>query len=122
MPSEEGNRYDQVGVGREVVGDLSAFPMRNPVAARHPEAFGPEVSSNGRNLGFGGPPLVDRFIEPPEPFRLALPPDATSTLYVEALPSDCTKREVARILLSAISTCKTKIFIILVLIIKCINL
>lgn len=29
--------------------------------------------------------------------RLPLPPDATSTLYVEGLPSDCKKREVAHI-------------------------
>lgn len=28
-----------------------------------------------------------------------LPPDATNTLYVEGLPSNCTRREVARILL-----------------------
>ncbi|KAF2299347.1 hypothetical protein GH714_031650 [Hevea brasiliensis] len=27
-----------------------------------------------------------------------LPPDATSTLFVEGLPSDCTRREVSRIL------------------------
>lgn len=29
-----------------------------------------------------------------------LPPDATNTLFVEGLPSNCTRREVARILLS----------------------
>lgn len=28
----------------------------------------------------------------------SLPPDATSTLFVEGLPSNCTRREVARIL------------------------
>jgi len=30
----------------------------------------------------------------------SLPPDATSTLFVEGLPSNCTRREVARILSS----------------------
>ena len=30
----------------------------------------------------------------------SLPPDATNTLFVEGLPSNCTRREVARILSS----------------------
>ncbi|CAI0452544.1 unnamed protein product [Linum tenue] len=42
-----------------------------------------------RNLGFGGGRS-----------DLSLPPDASSTLYVEGLPSDCTRREVSRILLT----------------------
>lgn len=33
--------------------------------------------------------------------EVSLPPDATSTLFVEGLPSDCTRREVSRILLLA---------------------
>ncbi|CAL1404451.1 unnamed protein product [Linum trigynum] len=39
-----------------------------------------------RNLGFGGGRS-----------DLSLPPDASSTLYVEGLPSDCTRREVSHI-------------------------
>lgn len=30
--------------------------------------------------------------------EISLPPDASNTLYVEGLPSDCSRREVARIL------------------------
>lgn len=30
--------------------------------------------------------------------EVPLPPDASSTLYVEGLPANCTRREVARIL------------------------
>lgn len=30
--------------------------------------------------------------------EILLPPDATSTLFVEGLPSNCTRREVSRIL------------------------
>lgn len=41
-----------------------------------------------RSMGFGS-------TRPEVP----LPPDATSTLFVEGLPSNCTRREVARILL-----------------------
>lgn len=40
----------------------------------------------GRPLGVGGRP------------EMPLPPDASSTLYVEGLPANCTRREVSRIL------------------------
>lgn len=50
----------------------------------------PSATVKDRNLGFGS-------TRPEVP----LPPDATSTLFVEGLPSNCTRREVARILLLA---------------------
>jgi hypothetical protein len=44
---------------------------------------------NGHTIGF----------DPPEPVgRRNLPSDASNTLYVEGLPSNCSRREVARIL------------------------
>lgn len=45
------------------------------------------VGMDSRGMGYGGRP------EPP------LPPDASSTLYIEGLPANCTRREVSRILL-----------------------
>lgn len=50
----------------------------------------PGATVKDRNLGFGS-------TRPEVP----LPPDATSTLFVEGLPANCTRREVARILLVA---------------------
>lgn len=50
----------------------------------------PGATVKDRNLGFGS-------ARPEVP----LPPDATSTLFVEGLPANCTRREVARILLVA---------------------
>jgi len=54
--------------------------------------------------GYGQPPpyaapLPDMHIQPPSANFLAmqLPPDASSTLYVEGLPADATEREVAHI-------------------------
>lgn len=47
----------------------------------------PGVSAKDRTLGLGGGRA-----------EIPLPPDASSTLYVEGLPSDCTRREVSRIL------------------------
>ena len=42
---------------------------------------------DGRNVGFGG-----GISEPP------LPPDASNTLFIEGIPTDCERREVSRIL------------------------
>uniref|UniRef100_J3MAW5 RRM domain-containing protein n=2 Tax=Oryza brachyantha TaxID=4533 RepID=J3MAW5_ORYBR len=41
---------------------------------------------DGRNIGFGG--------GMPEP---ALPPDASNTLFIEGIPTDCARREVSHI-------------------------
>ncbi|XP_031279650.1 RNA-binding protein 2-like isoform X1 [Pistacia vera] len=46
----------------------------------------PGVSAKDRALGLGGGRA-----------EIPLPPDASSTLFVEGLPSDCTRREVAHI-------------------------
>ncbi|AQK58922.1 Nuclear speckle RNA-binding protein A [Zea mays] len=43
------------------------------------------VGMDSRGMGYGGRP------EPP------LPPDASSTLYIEGLPANCTRREVSHI-------------------------
>lgn len=45
------------------------------------------AAAKGRPIGVGGRP------------EIPLPPDASSTLYVEGLPANCTRREVSRILL-----------------------
>lgn len=58
---------------------------------------------NGRDMGGGFDPLdsVDRRSNNREP--LPLPPDASNTLYVEGLPSNCSRREVSRILFSSLT-------------------
>ncbi|CAG7904810.1 hypothetical protein BRARA_G03478 [Brassica rapa] len=48
---------------------------------------------NGRDMGFDPMDSVDRRNREPLP----LPPDASNTLYVEGLPSNCSRREVAHI-------------------------
>ncbi|XP_018508254.1 nuclear speckle RNA-binding protein A isoform X2 [Brassica rapa] len=48
---------------------------------------------NGRDMGFDPIDSVDRRNREPLP----LPPDASNTLYVEGLPSNCSRREVAHI-------------------------
>ncbi|KAH0868693.1 hypothetical protein HID58_075715 [Brassica napus] len=77
MPSEEVGRFNNgVGMGRRGGGML-------------PPDFGP----NGRGLGFGQQDLVGR----PSRELLRLPPDASNTLFVEGLPSNCSRREVSQV-------------------------
>jgi hypothetical protein len=58
---------------------------------------GPDLAPNGRGMNYGfQPPMEAVSRHGPEP--ALLPPDASPTLYIEGLPSDCTRREVARIL------------------------
>ncbi|KAG5612247.1 hypothetical protein H5410_023528 [Solanum commersonii] len=58
-------------------GSIPALGVRDPL----PSARGPELAPNRRR-------------RPPE--TLTLPPGASNTLYIEGLPSDSTRREVAR--------------------------
>ncbi|KAH0776246.1 hypothetical protein KY290_007657 [Solanum tuberosum] len=58
-------------------GGIHALPVRDPL----PSARGPELAPNGRR-------------RPRE--TLPLPPGASNTLYIKGLPSDSSRREVAR--------------------------
>jgi hypothetical protein len=67
---------------RPAVGGNAGYPVdeRSMMAAR---------GMDSRNIGYGG-----GMQEPP------LPPDASNTLYIEGIPTGCTRREVSRILKS----------------------
>ncbi|WCJ43387.1 RNA-binding protein 2 [Euphorbia peplus] len=75
---------------------LTGLPILDSGMAGRPRASIPDLVPNGRDMGFGGPPPMDTL---PRPVRetMPLPHDASSTLYVEGLPSDCRRREVAHI-------------------------
>jgi len=78
-------------------GGLSDHSLADPsVMGRH-GGGGPDLAPNGRGVNYGGQLPVDA-VSRPGPETVPLPPDASSTLYVEGLPSDSTRREVARIL------------------------
>ncbi|TXG48568.1 hypothetical protein EZV62_024443 [Acer yangbiense] len=69
--------------GRPMSGGMSGRPVDD-----HRMGIGsvdPGATVKDRTLGLGGGRA-----------EVPLPPDATSTLFVEGLPSDCTRREVAR--------------------------
>jgi len=94
--SGEASAIGGVGLGRGV-GGLPRHSLTDPAVMGHPGG-GHDLARNGRNVNYGGQLTVDA-ASMPGPETVPLPPDASSTLYVEGLPSDSTRREVARILL-----------------------
>lgn len=73
---------------RIMSGGIAAHPTDDPrilgIGGSDP------VGAKGRAMGVGGGRT-----------EVPLPPDASSTLYVEGLPANCTRREVSRILLQS---------------------
>ncbi|KAI5654364.1 hypothetical protein M9H77_31551 [Catharanthus roseus] len=94
-PGEGSTSYSR-GSLRAVGGAIPALQIRDPLATGRAGLAGPELATTGRRMTLTGQFEADEMIRSHEP--LPLPRDASSTLYVEGLPSDSTKREVARIL------------------------
>ena len=67
--------------GRPMSGGITGHPVDDPRVA----GVDPRGSGKDRTLGFGGRP------------EISLPRDASSTLFVEGLPANCTRREVSHI-------------------------
>ncbi|XP_055834849.1 RNA-binding protein 2-like isoform X1 [Solanum dulcamara] len=90
LPVGEANNKG-VGLARAGGGGIPALPVRDPL----PSARGPELAPNGRAMVFSGQLPVESMPRPRE--TIPLPPDASNTLYIEGLPSDSSRREVAHI-------------------------
>ncbi|XP_059667273.1 RNA-binding protein 1-like isoform X2 [Cornus florida] len=80
MPSYGGGES-----ARPMSGGLSSRPVDDP-RIMSIGGSDPAVTAKGRGLGLGS-----------GRHELALPPDATNTLFVEGLPANCTRREVSHI-------------------------
>ncbi|KAJ4835189.1 DNA-binding proteins Bright/BRCAA1/rbp1 [Turnera subulata] len=78
-------------------GGMSSLPMVDSTVSGRPQATSRDLAPNGRDIGYSGKPAVDAMSRR-ELDTVPLPPDASSTLYIEGFPPDCTRREVARIL------------------------
>ncbi|KAF2291238.1 hypothetical protein GH714_020812 [Hevea brasiliensis] len=85
-----------VGLGRPNGNARTDLPVFNSGIVGRPRASGPYLAPNGRDLVFRRQPSVDTMDRPVRE-TVPLPPDASSTLYVEGLPPDSTRREVAHI-------------------------
>ncbi|KMT19501.1 hypothetical protein BVRB_1g011240 [Beta vulgaris subsp. vulgaris] len=67
-----------------------------PSLLGRPGSIVPDAAPHGRDVGYGGQMLADSMARPVRE-TVPLPSDASNTLYVEGLPSNSTKREVAHI-------------------------
>ncbi|KAE8701644.1 MEG5 [Hibiscus syriacus] len=84
------------GLGRAAAGAMPAHPMADPPVMGRPASAAPDLALNGRNVGFGGQFPIDPMSKLGQD-TVPLPPDASNTLFVEGLPPDSTRREVAHI-------------------------
>ncbi|CAL1412756.1 unnamed protein product [Linum trigynum] len=85
--SREANAFGG-GVG------MASLPTVDSAVMDRSRATVPDMTTNG----YGGPPSGGASSLPrPGRDTVPLPPDASNTLYVEGLPPDCTRREVAHI-------------------------
>ncbi|KAF2296565.1 hypothetical protein GH714_000237 [Hevea brasiliensis] len=84
------------GLGRAASSAMTGLPILDSGITGHPCARGPDLAPNGQDIVFRSQPSVDTTARPVRE-TIPLPPDASSTLYVEGLPSDSTRREVAHI-------------------------
>lgn len=75
---------------------MPGLPIADPALLGRPGAVGPDLAPNGRNVSLSSQLPLDTTRRGHE--TQSLPPDASNTLYVEGLPPDSSKREVARIL------------------------
>lgn len=94
--SGEASTVGGLGLARGGGGGLSGHSLGDPAVMGRHGGGGPDLAPNGRGVNYGGQLPVDA-VSRPGPETVPLPPDASSTLYVEGLPSDSTRREVARI-------------------------
>ncbi|CAL5209412.1 unnamed protein product [Lathyrus oleraceus] len=94
LNSGEASVIGGVGLAR-AVGGMPGHSLGNPSIMGRPGG-GPDLARNGHNVNFGSQ-LPIGAVSRPRPETIPLPPDASCTLYVEGLPSDSTKREVAHI-------------------------
>lgn len=92
----EASALGGVGLGgRPFVGGMPGLPTNDhPVIGRHGPV--PDLARNGRSTSFEDQLPIDPRSRPGREIA-PLPPDASSTLYVEGLPPDSSRREVAHI-------------------------
>lgn len=94
--SGEASTLRGVGLGRISGVGMPGLPIADPALLGRPGAVGPDLAPNGRNVSLSRQLPLDTTRRGRE--TQSLPPDASNTLYVEGLPPDSSKREVARIL------------------------
>ncbi|KAD4386266.1 hypothetical protein R6Q59_009518 [Mikania micrantha] len=99
LSSGEASGFGVSGLGREVSGGITGMhplPLLDPVAMTRGGPMGLDLAANGRIFPGDYHLPVDLMAQPARD-TLRLPADASTTIYIEGLPSNCTRREVAHI-------------------------
>ncbi|XP_042492747.1 RNA-binding protein 1-like [Macadamia integrifolia] len=86
-----------LGRGYGAGGGMSRLPIGEPGGMVGGPGVGPDLAANGRVMGLGSQHPMDTMARPGREMPPPLPPDASNTLFVEGLPPDSTRREVAHI-------------------------
>ncbi|GAB4845123.1 hypothetical protein Ancab_038527 [Ancistrocladus abbreviatus] len=92
----EASNLAGAALGRTLPGGMHGLSTMETSVIGRPGPVGPDLAPNGPGVGFGGQLSVDT-IGRSGCETIPLPPDASNTLYVEGLPPDSTRREVAHI-------------------------
>ncbi|KAJ0085060.1 hypothetical protein Patl1_08100 [Pistacia atlantica] len=95
FPSGEASALGGARSGRGVSGGMAGIPVADGVSGR-PGIIGRDMVLNGPSRDLDDRLPVETMARPDRE-TLPLPPDASNTLYVEGLPPDTTRREVAHI-------------------------
>ncbi|XP_057490440.1 RNA-binding protein 1-like [Actinidia eriantha] len=94
--SGEAGSFDRIGLGRSAGGGIPSHPLMDSVAMSRSGAIVPDLAPNVQGMGFDGR-LPMNAMPRPVLRTVPLPRDASNTIYVEGLPPDSTRREVAHI-------------------------
>ncbi|KAJ0025556.1 hypothetical protein Pint_07958 [Pistacia integerrima] len=108
FPSGEASALAGARSGMGVSGGMAGIPIADGVSGR-PGIIGRDMVSNGPSRDLDDRLPVETMARPDRE-TLPLPPDASNTLYVEGLPPDTTRREVARILFDTLALRNDNIF------------
>ncbi|XP_031263256.1 RNA-binding protein 2-like [Pistacia vera] len=95
FPSGEASALGGARSGMGVSGGMAGIPIADGVSGR-PGIIGRDMVSNGPSRDLDDRLPVETMARPDRE-TLPLPPDVSNTLYVEGLPPDTTRREVAHI-------------------------
>ncbi|KAJ0086658.1 hypothetical protein Patl1_08099 [Pistacia atlantica] len=108
FPSGEASALGGARSGMGVSGGMAGIPIADGVSGR-PGIIGRDMVSNGPSRDLDDRLPVETMARPDRE-TLPLPPDASNTLYVEGLPPDTTRREVAHILFDTLALRNDNIF------------
>uniref|UniRef100_A0A2P2KM10 Uncharacterized protein MANES_02G177500 n=1 Tax=Rhizophora mucronata TaxID=61149 RepID=A0A2P2KM10_RHIMU len=94
--SGEVSALNRTGMERSIGGGMTGLPIVDSPIMERPRTAASDLAANGRDIVLGSHSHANTLARSGRE-TVPLPPDASNTLYVEGLPPDSTRREVAHI-------------------------